>query len=78
MTVYAQGVATKLSKIKKERERENKENINLNELDNRRIKVASVMSCCLVSLRNRDQYLSSTDLDVVANYYSLLGWVWLK
>lgn len=39
MTVYAQGVATKLSKIKKERERENKENINLNELDNRRIKM---------------------------------------
>ena len=33
------------------------------------------MSCSLVSLRNRDQYLSNTVLDVVANYYSLLVWV---
>lgn len=48
------------------------------QLDNRRIMVASVMSCSLVSLRNRDEYLSNTDLNMVANYYSLLGWAWLK
>ena len=33
------------------------------------------MNCSLVSLRNRDQYLSNTALDAVANYYSLLVWV---